>query len=221
MKVNSKLAITLGVMFLASCSTEQPTPNTETVKNDGVLSTSNVRPEGANARTDGSISNGLAFGLPLSTGINYRVISISYVGSSQKFVRVEKDWFPSKKTNVDLPLSITYTNKTQSDVSVSANAGISISFLKSLISASISAVASKLESNSVTLEGTEKIVVPAMKQVRLSTFEQRKLYNAQLVRIDVIGSPLTAKESNGTLKVNYYRMTGSMPVQLFSSKEWR
>lgn len=218
---NSKLAIALGVMFLASCSNEQITPNTEMVKSDGVLSTSNVRPADVNARTDGSIGNGLAFGLPLSTGVNYRVTGISYVGSSQKFVRVERNWFPSKKTNVALPLTITYTNTTQSDVSVSANAGISLSFLKSIISTSISAVASKLESNSVTLQGTESLTVPAMKQVRLSTFEQRKLYTAQLVRIDVIGSPLTAKESNGTLKVNYYNMTGSMPIQLYTSKEWQ
>lgn len=221
MKVNSKLAIALGAMFLASCSTEQPTPHTELVKNDGALSMSNVRPEGANARTANSIGNGLAFGLPLSTGINYRVTGINYIGSSQKFVRVEKDWFPSKKTTVPLPLSLTFTNLTQSDLSVSASAGISFSALKNMVSASIATMASKLESKSVKLEGSWTGTVPAMKQVRVSVFEQRKLYTAQLVRIDVIGSPLTAKESNGTLKVTYYKMTGSMPVQLYTDLQWR
>ena len=221
MKTNSKLALTLGVMFLASCSSEQPTPNIASINNDVALSTSNVRPEGANSRTDGSIGNGLAFGLPLSTGINYRVTGISYVGSSQKFVRVEKDWFPSKKTTLPLPLSLTFTNLTQSDLSVSASAGISFSALKNMVSTSISALASKLESNSVKLEGSWSGTVPAMKQVRLSVFEQRKLYTAQLVRIDVIGSPLTAKESNGTLKVSYYNMTGSLPVQLYTDLQWR
>jgi hypothetical protein len=167
------------------------------------------------------VGNGWAYGLPLQTGVNYRITNVQYVSNINlnKGAVPGYDWSPATKQSIATSRTISFTNQTQSEVSIQGS--ISVSSVLSVIESKLSAYAAMTRSRSIQDQTSATINIPAMKQVRPIYYEIRKGYTATLVVINVIGNATIASIKNKTMTLESYPITGSEYVDTYINYEWR
>ena len=214
-KLSLPIAIIAISLLAISCKEQQ-----ETTMFQEISQTSNSRPSGEKV-TAPPIGNGSAYGIPLQTGINFRLINVVNVSTIQKIGAILQDWWPNPKATFEKNFSKTATYMTNSEITYSSSLGISASAMQGLVTANVGAAASKTASKSIATTLSTNVSVPAFKQFQWRVLEKRIGWNGTVVKITVIGNPLTASIDKGTIKVEYSTTTGSYPSEIFEDKIFR